>query len=175
MAQENNSVIRVLFRHNVWANLKMLDFCETLTEAQLESSGVGTYGTIRNTLLHFVGAEVSYVHRVNGKPPAEPLPEDRFPGFAMLKDTARWAGQELLELAQSAREDTLVEERWPEQKIVEQYPLADLMLQTLNHSTEHRTHIATIITQLGLEPPDMTGWGYMVEMGTYRQIKQEQS
>lgn len=171
--QTDNSVLTVLFQHNLWANLKLLDFCETLTEEQLNTAGIGTYGSIRATLIHLIGAEVSYVYRVNGHHPAERIPHDRFPGFQMLKDTARWAGPELLALAQSAGSDTLVEERWEQEKVMEQYPLADLMLQTLNHSTEHRTHVSTIITQLGLEPPDMAGWKYMEETGNYKLSKIE--
>jgi uncharacterized damage-inducible protein DinB len=39
------------------------------------------------------------------------------------------------------------------------------MVQAINHSTEHRTQIAAIITQLGMEPPDMSGWQYMEDIG----------
>src|SRR3954463_1038076 len=112
--QGDTSLPTVLFRHNTWANLKLLDFCEGLSDEQLDTRATGTYGSIRDTLHHIVGAEVSYVHRVNGRLPAEPLSRDQFPGFAVLKQAARWTGEELLQLALSAREDTLVREVWPE-------------------------------------------------------------
>lgn len=171
-AQTDNSVLTVLFHHNTWANLKLLEFCEALSDEQLDTSVPGTFGSIRDTLLHIVGAEVSYVHRVNGRLPAEPPSRDRFPGFAVLKESARWTREELLQLAVSARADTIVEERWPEHKVVEQYPLASLILQAINHSTEHRTQVSTILTQLGLEPPDMSGWQYMVERGEFQEIRE---
>jgi uncharacterized damage-inducible protein DinB len=171
--QTDNSVLIGLYAHNTWANLKLLDFCEALSAEQLGTTAPGTYGAIRDTLHHLVGAEVSYVRRVNGKLPAEPPPRDRFPGFAVLKQAAQWAGDELLQLALSARSDTLVREVWPE--MAEEYPLASLMIQAINHSTEHRTQVSTIITQLGLEPPDMTGWQDMVEKGEYREIAKAQS
>ena len=44
------------------------------------------------------------------------------------------------------------------------------MVQAVTHSTEHRTHIATIITQLGREPPDMSGWQYMAEVGELQDL-----
>lgn len=168
--EPDNNVLHVLFQHNAWANLKLLDFCETLTDEQLDSTAIGTFGSIRDTLAHIVRAEVGYVRRVNGKLPSEPLPRDQFPGFPDLKAAARWASPELLELALSAQADTLVREEWPEQKTVEQYRLASLMMQSLTHSTEHRTHVAAIITQLGLEPPDMSGWKYMEEIGEFREF-----
>ena len=170
--QENEradtSVLTTLFAHNTWANLKLLDFCEHLSDAQLDATAIGCFGSIRDTLHHIVGAEVSYVERVNGKLPAGPLAPDQFPPFAVLKDAVRWAGGELLELALSARKDTRVRQRPPRQRI--EYKLASLMVQALNHSTEHRTQISAIITQLGMEPPDMSGWKYMEEMGELQEF-----
>jgi uncharacterized damage-inducible protein DinB len=166
--QGDTSVLTALFRHNAWANLKLLEFCEGLSDEQLDATAIGTYGSIRDTLLHIVGAEVSYVHRVNGKLPAAPPPKDQFPGFEVLKDSARWAGEELLQLALSARADTIVRQDPPRLNI--QYKLTGLMVQAINHSTEHRTQVSTIITQLRLEPPEMTGWQYMDEMGELQEL-----
>ena len=172
-AQPDNSVLRVLFDHNTWANLKLLDFCEALSDEQLDTSVPGSYGSIRDTLQHIVGSEVSYVHRVNGKLPAERPTRDRFAGFAVLKQAARWAGDELLALALSARADTIVQEVEP--PAVVRYKLASLMVQAINHSTEHRTQVSTIITQLELAPPDMTGWQYMEETGGFQETTEAES
>lgn len=173
--QENergdSSVLTTLFAHNAWANLKLLDFCEGLSDEQLDATGIGCYGAIRDTLLHIVGAEVSYVKRVNGKLPAQPFARDQFPGFAVLKDAARWASDELLQLTLSTRADTSVQERWQRQRI--EYKLASLIVQAITHSTEHRTQISAIITQLGLEPPDMSGWRYMEESGELQEFEEE--
>ncbi len=95
-------VLEALFHQNTWANLKLLAFCKGLSAEQLDATTVGTYGSIRDTLLHVVRAEVGYVSRVNAKQPAEPPPRDHFPGFPVLADTVRWAGDELLALALSA-------------------------------------------------------------------------
>jgi uncharacterized damage-inducible protein DinB len=157
------SVLTTMFAHNLWANMKLLEFCERLSDEQLDATAIGCFGSIRDTLQHIVGAEVGYVERVSGKLPVAPLPREQFPGFALLKDAARWAGDELLQLALSAREDTLVRQRPPRQIL--QYRLASLIVQALTHSTEHRTQISAIITQLGMEPPDMSGWRYMEDIG----------
>ena len=166
--QGDTSVLTKLFAHNTWANLKLLDFCEHLSDAQLDATGIGCFGSIRNTLWHIVGGEVSYVKRVNGKQPPTPVSGDEFPGFAALKDAARWTNDELLQLALSARQDTLVREPPPDYTF--QYRLASLMVQAINHATEHRAQISAIITQLGMEPPDMSGWQYMVEIGEFQEL-----
>src|SRR6185295_19539649 len=97
----DTSVLTTLFAHNTWANLKLLDFCEHLSDQQLDTAAIGCFGPIRDTLQHIVGAEVSYVERVNGRLPERRPAGDQFPGFAVLKEAARWAGDELLQLALS--------------------------------------------------------------------------
>jgi uncharacterized damage-inducible protein DinB len=39
------------------------------------------------------------------------------------------------------------------------------LLQAVNHGTEHRSQVATILTQLGVVPPEMDGWTYFEESG----------
>lgn len=164
----DTSVLAALFAHNAWANLKLLGFCAGLSDEQLDTAAIGGFGTIRATLLHIINAEVSYVERVNGRLPAEPPPRDQFPSFALLQDSARWAADELLALAISARQGARVRQRSPRMLI--EYPLASLIAQAIGHSTEHRAQIAAIITQLGLEPPDMSGWAYMEETGELAEL-----
>ncbi len=172
------SVLTKLFQHNRWANLKLLEFCEGLTGEMerselLDATAVGCYGSIRDTLVHFISGEVDYVNLATGKSPEIPLPTEQFPGFEVLKEGVRWAGDELLKLAIAARADTIVRTTRPEEPIYE-YPLSSFIVQVLNHSTEHRTQIATIITQLDLEPPSMSGWKYMREMGEFRELPEQQ-
>ncbi len=127
----DTSVLTVLFRHNAWANLKLLDFCEVLSNEQLDTTAIGCFGSIRDTLLHIVGAEVGYVNNGKGRPRAAPLSRDV--GFEALKDAVRRAGDELLELAISTRADTIIRRPQPEGIIVE-YRLASLMVQAITHS-----------------------------------------
>lgn len=157
----NASVLATLFAHNAWANVKLLDFCEKLSPEQLGTNAVGGFGTIHETLIHILRAEQGYVERTNGKTPPQPLVRGQALHFDQLKDVARWASDELLQLALATRSDTLVKET--DDKSAIEYPLASLLMQSLTHSTEHRTQIAAIITQLGMEPPDMSGWMYMEE------------
>ena len=44
-------------------------------------------------------------------------------------------------------------------------PVSLFLLQAVNHGTEHRSQVATILTQLGVEPPEMDGWAYFFESG----------
>lgn len=161
--EKKSSLIEQLFRHNTWANLTLLAACEGLSDEQLDTSVPGNYGSIRDTLLHIVGSEVSYVNRVNGHLPGEPPKDDEFPGFELLKHDAEWCGAELLQLAQQAQPSDIVTQVRRGSRA--QYPLTGLMVQVINHSTEHRTQVATTLTQLGIQPPEMSGWEYMAATG----------
>jgi uncharacterized damage-inducible protein DinB len=160
----DTSVLEWLFRHNTWANLTLLEFCEGLSDAELDAAAVGGYGSIRDTFTHYVYAEVDYVNLANDKWPEAFPREEQFVGVAGMKAAMRWAGDELLQLALAARADTIVHVERPDEPVYE-YPLAGFMVQVLDHSAEHRTQIATILTQIGLEPPPVSGWKYMRARG----------
>jgi uncharacterized damage-inducible protein DinB len=34
------------------------------------------------------------------------------------------------------------------------------MVQVLNHATEHREQICSMLSALGITPPDLDGWAY---------------
>jgi uncharacterized damage-inducible protein DinB len=55
-----------LFKHNVWANQCLFDACEGLNDRQLDATIPGTFGSIRNTLIHIVGAQDRLVAALSG-------------------------------------------------------------------------------------------------------------
>jgi uncharacterized damage-inducible protein DinB len=167
--QGDTSVLTALFGHNTWANRTLLEFCAGLSAEQLDATAVGGFGSIRATLVHIAYSEVDYVNLATEKWPAVVPPSDRFVGFAVLQDAVRWAGAELLQLALAARADTIVRVMRPQEPIFE-YPLAGLLVQVLNHSTEHRTQISAILTQLGIAPPALSGWTYLREQGEFHEF-----
>jgi uncharacterized damage-inducible protein DinB len=167
--QGDTSVLTKLFKHNTWANLKLLAYCENLTDEQLDTAAVGCFGSIRDTLVHITYGEVDAIHLATNKLAPESLSSTQFPGFDLLKERISWASDRFLQLAISARADTIVEVRRPDEPIY-RFPLASFLVQAINHSTEHRTQISTIITQLGMEPPSMSGWTYMREIGEFQEL-----
>ena len=49
--------LTTLFRHHLWANLRLLERCAELTGEHLDATLLGTFGSIRDTLQHIVLAE----------------------------------------------------------------------------------------------------------------------
>jgi uncharacterized damage-inducible protein DinB len=48
------SLLVTLYEHNTWANLRLLDFYAGLSDEQLDASAPGTFGRVRDTLVHIV-------------------------------------------------------------------------------------------------------------------------
>jgi uncharacterized damage-inducible protein DinB len=137
----------------------MIDACERLSDEQLEATVQGTYGSIKATLLHLFGAEERYAARLSGQRDAPPpLESEAFTGVAMLRERAQKTGSALIEVAETFRADSILKGEWRGKPF--EMPAMVVMLQAINHATEHRAHIATIMTQQGIEPPSMDAWSY---------------
>jgi uncharacterized damage-inducible protein DinB len=69
--------ITMLYAHNHWANLRLVDVCAALSAAEIETTSPGAYGTIQETLQHIAQSERSYFARIStGQPydgPGEPI------------------------------------------------------------------------------------------------------
>lgn len=151
-----------LLKHNTMMNDRLLDVCRRLTNEQLESTVEGTYGAIGATLVHMAGGQQSYAARFLGRERPPRLAESPFPGFDALS-AAFDEGNVLLEQA-AAEADTdgyVTIHDDPDTKWRMHRSL--LLLQAINHGTEHRSQIATILTQLGITAPEMDGWTYFFD------------
>jgi uncharacterized damage-inducible protein DinB len=157
-----------IFGHNQWANLRLLERCAGLTDAQLELSAPGTYGTVRATLVHLVGAEQRYVAALEGREAPASLESGPFPGFEVLHGMASESGEKLVQIATPNPTDRILHliRRGQAYDI----DSAHFLLQAINHATEHRGHVVSILTQNGVEMPELDGWAYSEEHGLIRPV-----
>ncbi len=146
-----------MFRHNAWANERLFDACEGLSDAQLDATVAGTFGTVRDTLVHIVGAQERFVAALSG---AESVSRERQPyrGPVELRDAARASSDALVALAGQATSGATVTTIDRGERFT--LPVWLLLVQAITHATEHRTQVAAILTQQGIEPPGMDGWTY---------------
>ncbi len=155
--------LTTLFSHHLWANLRLLDQCTLLNDEQLDASVVGTYGSIRSTLEHMVLAEQSYFSRISTGQRLRRA-EDAPPlTLAEMAESLRTTGSGLIAWAAKVQAGDAVEIDWDGTSRA--VPKAVLLTQAINHATEHRSQIMTILTQLGIEPPELDGWTYFDEQG----------
>jgi uncharacterized damage-inducible protein DinB len=154
--------LTTLFSHNLWANLGILKNCAGLTDEQLDATIPGTYGTIRDTLQHIARAELSYFSRIStgqqylfpeGAPPMT---------IAELTESVRKTGAGFIEWAPKVQAGETVQIDWD--GTPRDVPKTTILTQVINHATEHRAQIMTILTQLGVEPPNLDSWSHFDEL-----------
>ena len=152
-----NPILTDLFRHNLWANLNLIDLCRSLPAETLESIVPGTYGGIRATLMHLIGAEERYLAALTGGPERRnPTVEETNPDLATLREHSRQSGEGFIAYAESVAGDPLLRVTWRGE--VHEMPASTLLVQAINHATEHRSQVMTALTQSGIAPPDFDGW-----------------
>lgn len=150
------NILAKLFEHNNWANHQIIQVCVALSDVQLDAEPRSTsFGSIRATLTHLVSAQQGYLSLLS-------LPvHERVritPAFNQLLELARSSGEGLLALTKGEESASLKKPlQTRDGYIVEPWVV---MLQSINHATEHREQIKAMLSALGVTPPDLDGWSY---------------
>ncbi|MDP1715124.1 MAG: DinB family protein [Anaerolineales bacterium] len=150
------NILAKLFVHNNWANGQIIQACSSLSDDQLDTPPQSaTEGSIRSTLLHLVSAQSSYLRLLTL--PLEERQDRVTVGFAEIQESLKNSGERLLELAkdQSKLPATRIQTR--DGYHVEPWVI---MVQIINHATEHREQIKSMLTAMGITPPSIDGWDY---------------
>lgn len=153
-----NAGLEYFYQHNLWANLKLLDACAGLTDEQLAAIASGTYGSIIRTLTHLCGAEERYLSRITGQPPEDEIRQGEVRDIAALREHARRSGEGLIAVATSTDPALILRGTFRGEPYA--LPVIVVLTQAINHATDHRCHIATILTQLGIQPPELDVWAH---------------
>jgi uncharacterized damage-inducible protein DinB len=158
-------VLVEFFRHNSMMNERLLEACRDLSPEQLGATAVGTYGNIGATLVHIANAQMGYAARLLDQERPQPLTADPFPGFDALGERFTLGNARLQEAAAQAHGDKQVQVTGNDPPGTWWMPVSLFLLQAVNHGTEHRSQVATILTELGVKPPEMDGWAYFFTSG----------
>ena len=105
-----DGMIDDLYAYNDWANGKVLNLCEGLTDEQLDLPREMGFGTLRATLFHILTAEVVWMERWQSVP-WRPFPTD--PAGMSLNDIA--AGLREVASERKTLIDSEQSDRWRKQ------------------------------------------------------------
>ena len=142
------------FRHNAWANLRLLDFCRDLNPSLLDATAAGIDGSIKDRLAHLIGAEEDLVGMVEGMPSSGPPP--RFTSLDDLQERARWLSERWERALESAvHPERLVDSG--QQRLVR---IGTVLAQVVHHGNHVRSQICTILRSVDVRPPALDGWAY---------------
>jgi len=163
VAEMPRSPLADAFAHHVWATLRLIEICEALPEEQMQATAAGTYGSIIETVRHLVASDRGYL-TVMSAGRVERVDEERLTladaRAIMVEDGAEWSRV----VAELDDPDTIVVRQRPDGS-ANRSPAGIRLAQALHHGTDHRSQICTILTTLGVEPPDIDVWEFGVQDG----------
>jgi uncharacterized damage-inducible protein DinB len=160
-ARMDNDYLVKLYEHNNWANSLILEACLALSDEQLDAEPRSiTKGSIRLTLKHLATAQRNYLSLLTL--PAEERVRTPLE-FSELQQALSASGEGLLGLAKGDPSMSLQ----PQLETTDGHHVAPwvVMLQVINHASEHREQISSMLSALGVTPPDLDGWSYGVATG----------
>lgn len=147
-------MIRTMYDYSAWANERILDAAERLGAPQYRADEGASFSSIHDTLVHVMGAQWLYLERWQGRSPRAMPEAADFGDLAALR--ARWreierdtqhvlAGLSDDDLGRVVAYVNTEGETWA-------YPLWQQMLHQVNHATQHRSEVATVLTRFGHSP-----------------------
>jgi len=147
-----------MFEHNNWANEQIIRVCAGLTDEQLDAQPPSAaYGSIRSTLVHLAMAQENYLLLLTV--PLEQRQRRSVPlDFAEVPAVTARSGEGLLALSRGDSETPMQDSvRSRDGWLIEPWVV---MLQVINHATEHREQVNAMLTAFGVTPLELDGWSY---------------
>ncbi|MBE2236544.1 MAG: DinB family protein [Caldilineaceae bacterium] len=164
----NLADLMTLYNYNYWANRRILQAADGLTVEQFVAPHDLSWGSIRDVLVHTLGAE--WIWRIRcqeGRSPSAMLNPAQFPTLDAL--TAQWAEEEsamrgyLASLEEAALSQPLAYVSTGGRPFSS--TLWHILVHVVNHGTQHRAEVAHILTQLDHSPGDLDMILYAREAG----------
>jgi uncharacterized damage-inducible protein DinB len=146
--------ISELYRYNDWANEKTLAAAAHLDNEKFARQLGNSFSSVRDTLVHILGAEWIWLERWNGRFPRALLSVSELPTLSAIAARWRQVEESRNRFLQSLRHSDLNAavsyvnqkgETWS-------YPLWQQMVHVVNHSSYHRGQTTTLLRQLGAQP-----------------------
>ena len=143
-----------IYDYGYWANSRLFAVVLELKPEQFTQAVAGSYGSIRNTLVHTLSAEWGWLDRCGGFKRGPALKPDDYPTAQSLIDT--WGSveahvHEFLSRLTDADLDRVVEftaAGGEKRSMV----LGPLLQHAANHAVHHRGQVALLLRALGYAP-----------------------
>jgi uncharacterized damage-inducible protein DinB len=142
------------YDYSYWANAKLFAAMRQLTAEQFTQNVAGSYGSIRNTLVHAMSAEWGWIARCGGPARGPQLKGEDYPALDDVVD--QWAIVEgyAREFLGTLRDEDL------ERIVTYDIPpvakgagsIAEFLEHGINHTVHHRGQIALLMRALGAAP-----------------------
>ncbi len=144
-----------LLAYDRWANHKILDAVTALDTVQFTKPMSGSFGSVRDTLVHLAWAEWIWTKRWQGTSPQERADPRDFPTAESIAKYMQETEAAQAEIFKGREPDIRgVRIRYTNlKKEVYEYSFEEMVHHLTMHSAYHRGQLATLLRQLGEVPP----------------------
>jgi uncharacterized damage-inducible protein DinB len=143
-----------LYDYGYWANRKLLAVVVRLTPEQFTRTVAGSYGSVRNTLVHVLSAEWGWLDRCGGHGRGPALKADDYPDVQSVVNTWNAVEDWMRTFLAALEDDDLrrhVEFKNPRGE-TRSMILGELMQHGANHAVHHRGQVSLLLRVLGQVP-----------------------
>lgn len=146
--------LEVLYDYGYWANKRLFQSISQLTPEQFTQPVAGSYGSIRNTLVHSLSAEWGWLDRCGGQERGARLNPDNYPVVESLVDAWNKVEGYVRDFLSKLKDEDLAREieftiGGPEKHTMQ---LGQMMQHAATHGVHHRAQVAMLVRMLGYEP-----------------------
>jgi uncharacterized damage-inducible protein DinB len=169
--------LRAMYGYNRWATERMLEAAAGLTPEQWLAPGVAGRGSVRDTLVHLISAQRSWLAWWDGSLPPDQayglsLDPGEFPDLAAVRavwTTVDRATRAFVDGLSDSEAERVYTHALPN-GMVFRLPLWQMMLHVANHGTQHRSEVAAMLTGFGQSPGDLDLLRYVRPFGDGRAV-----
>jgi uncharacterized damage-inducible protein DinB len=146
--------LEVLYDYCYWANRKLFDVIARLTTEQFTEPVAGSYGSIRNTMVHVLSAEAGWLDRCGGAKRGPRLNPTDSPTVESVIEAWSTVEAQVREFLGSLKDEDLVRNAEYSTDRTEKIsmPVGELLQHAANHGIHHRGQVALLLRLLGQEP-----------------------
>ncbi len=145
--------IESLYDYGEWANKKLFAVSSQLTPEQFAQPVAGSYGSIRNTLVHALSTEWGWLDRCGGAKRGPALKGEDYPALeSVVTHWNRVDGYVREFLATLSDADLLRNVEYFNERGRYSMPIGELLHHGANHAVHHRGQVALILRMLGYTP-----------------------
>ncbi|WP_165360807.1 DinB family protein [Candidatus Chloroploca sp. Khr17] len=149
--------LHTLFAYDAWASGRVFATAAHLAPAALDATPLQGLGSLRQVLVHMVSATWVWRSRLSEATPTALLDPSNLVNLAAIQ--ARWAAEDvaLREVLANLDEHTLAAPLHYQTTSGTTFatPRWQILVHLANHSTQHRSEAAALLTALGHSPGDL--------------------
>jgi len=146
--------IRLFTEYTRWADGRMFDAVSKLSPELWTKDLGSSLKSARDTAVHIASAQWIWLSRWKGEAPKGMWNAADFPTPASLREKSEALAQDLAAFVVEQTEESVAKPLNYKNLKGEpmSFPLGQLMLHMVNHSTYHRGQVTTLLRQLGAQP-----------------------